>query len=122
VSRVHTIASWTVELATNSVEANREASEIVLAAAFLCQRYAQQVAPRDTGNLVGSISVGRPGEGAGSLIPGDLTAEVGPTAEYGYWVEYGNSRGAKPQPYMLPASEQAGEWFVNEMSRSVGIR
>ena len=121
MSRVHTLASWTVELATNSVEANREASEIVRAAAFLCQRYAQQVVPRDTGYLAGSISVGRPGEGPGSLVPGDLTAQVGPDAGYGAFVEYGTSRmGA--QPYMTPASEQAGEWFVQTMARDVGIR
>jgi hypothetical protein len=122
VSRFHTLASWTVELATNSVEANREASEIVRAAAFLCQQVAIDRVPVDTGTLQSSISVGRPGGPAGSLQPGDLTAEVGPTAGYGYWVEYGNSRGARPQPYMLPASEQAGEWFVQTMARQVGIR
>ena len=116
------MASWTVELATNSVEANREASEIVRGAAFLCERVAKQLAPVDTGTLEGSISVGRPGGPKDSFMPGDLTAEVGPTAGYGYWVEYGNSRGARPQPYMLPASEQAGEWFVQTMARQVGIR
>jgi HK97 gp10 family phage protein len=54
-------------------------------------------------------------------MPGDLTAEVGPTAEYGAFVEYGTSR-MRAQPYMTPASEQAGEWFVNHMARNVGIR
>ena len=115
------MASWTVELATNSEQANHEASEAVRAAAFLCQGVAVDRVPYKTGTLRLSISVGRPGGPKGSFMPGDLTAEVGPTAEYGAFVEYGTSR-MRAQPYMTPASEQAGEWFVNHMARNVGIR
>jgi len=122
VSRLHTLASWTVELSRESEQANRDASEVVRGAAFLCQRVAQQRVPVDTGFLRSSISVGRPDGPSGSLQPGDLSAQVGPEAAYAYWVEYGNSRGARPQPFMVPAAEQAGEWFVQTMARNVGIR
>jgi HK97 gp10 family phage protein len=121
VSRIVSLPQWTVELAVASVEVNREASEVVRSAALLCQETAIELVPTDTSNLKNSISVGRPGQGKDSLQPGDLTAEVGPTAEYGAYVEFGTSRmGA--QPYMTPASEKAGEWFVQTMARQVGIR
>jgi len=120
VSQVHTVASWFVELSREPVKVQLEASAIVRAAAFLCQRTAQQRVPVDTGFLRSSITVGHPH--GGPLRPLDVMAQVGPEANYGYWVEYGNSRGAQPQPYMTPAAEQAGEWFANEMAKNVGIR
>lgn len=49
----------------------------------------------DTGNLKSSI---------GASFPSPLSAEIGPTADYGYWVEVGTSRMA-PQPYMGPAAD-----------------
>jgi HK97 gp10 family phage protein len=115
---VRSLPQWTVELAQSGVEANREASEVVRGAAFLCQRVAIQRAPVDTGFLRSSITVGKPD--GGTLQPGDLAAQVGPEAAYGGFVEFGTSRmGA--QPYMTPAAEQAGEWFVQTM-RQVGIK
>jgi HK97 gp10 family phage protein len=120
VSQVHTVASWFVELSREPVKVQQEASAIVRAAAFLCQRTAAQRVPVDTGFLRSSITVGDPN--GGPLRPNALAAQVGPEANYGYWVEFGNSRGAKPQPYMTPAAEQAGEWFANAMTRDVGIR
>ena len=62
---------------------------------------AKNKVPVDTGNLKGSIghsdlrSVG---------TSGSMYAEIGPTAEYGYFVENGTSRMA-PQPYMGPAAD-----------------
>lgn len=62
---------------------------------------AKVLAPVDTGNLMGSIS---------ATVVG-LSAEIGPTAYYGGYVEEGtsdeegNARTA-PQPYMAPAAEQ----------------
>ena len=61
-------------------------------------------APVDTGNLRGSISTDT----------GVLSAEVGPTAEYGLYVEAGTSRMA-PQPYMGPAADRREPEFAKAM-------
>jgi len=96
-----------------------QASQVVRTAAFLCQRVAKQRVPVDTGFLRSSITVS--GMFGGPLKPGDLFAQVGPEASYGGYVEFGTSN-AGAQPYMTPASEQAGEWFANEMTKNVGIK
>ena len=119
MSLVHTVASWFVELSREPVKVQQEASAIVRAAAFLCQRTAAQRVPVDTGFLRSSITVGDPN--GGSLRPNALAAQVGPEANYGGYVEFGTSR-AGAQPYMTPAAEQAGEWIANAMTRDVGIR
>lgn len=54
---------------------------------------AKALAPVDTGYLKSSIS---------SDIAG-FHAEIGPTADYGHFVENGTSR-MSPQPYMRPAA------------------
>ena len=114
-----TPGQFAVELSQDAANAPAEASQVVRGAAFLCQRVAVQQAPVDTGFLRNSITVGRPD--GGSLTVGDLSAQVGPEAAYGAFVEFGTSRmGA--QPYMTPAAEQAGEWFVETMRTQVGIR
>jgi HK97 gp10 family phage protein len=119
VSRIVSLPQWTAELAGGSVQVDGEASQVVRGAAFLCQRVAQQLVPVDTGFLRSSITVGSPD--GGSLAPGALSAQVGPEAAYGGFVEFGTSQSGA-QPYMTPASEQAGEWFVQTMARQVGIR
>lgn len=48
---------------------------------------AKQLAPVDTGNLRNSISTDVTGDGR----HGAMAAEVGPTAEYGIYQEYGTS-------------------------------
>lgn len=53
------------------------------------------------GNLRNSISTTITGDGR----TGSITAEIGPTAEYGGYVEDGTSRMA-PQPYLRPAAER----------------
>lgn len=62
---------------------------------------AKNKVPVDTGNLKNSI-------GTSDLrtvgTSGSLSAEIGPTADYGEWVEIGTSRMA-PQPYMGPAAD-----------------
>jgi HK97 gp10 family phage protein len=55
---------------------------------------AKKVVPVDTGFLKDSITSEADG----------LHAEVGPTASYGAYVEYGTARMA-PQPYMGPAAD-----------------
>jgi HK97 gp10 family phage protein len=71
------------------------ASRAVAKTAHDIEATAKRLAPVDTGNLRNSIS---------SDI-GVLSAEIGPTAEYGGYVEEGTSRMA-PQPYMGPAADQ----------------
>lgn len=56
---------------------------------------AKNLAPVDTGNLKSSI---------GADIDG-LLAEIGPTANYGLFLELGTSRMA-PQPFMGPAADR----------------
>lgn len=64
------------------------------------QAGAQNRAPVDTGNLRSSISTDTQTGG------GTLRAEVGPTANYGGYVENGTSR-QRAQPYLRPATDAA---------------
>lgn len=69
-------------------------------------------APVDTGNLKNSI---------GSDIDG-LSAEIGPTAEYAGYVEYGTSNEDETvrmaaQPYMGPAFEKHEPAFVEALGK-----
>lgn len=75
-------------------------------------RDAKLLAPVDTGNLKNSIthsdlrSIGHAG--------GEV--EIGPTANYGYFMEYGTSRVA-PQPYMNPAADRNEGPFQQAMAQ-----
>jgi HK97 gp10 family phage protein len=62
---------------------------------------AKQLAPVDTGNLRNSISSDITGDGR----HGAMSAEIGPTAEYGVYQEYGTS--TQPgQPFLSPAYDR----------------
>jgi HK97 gp10 family phage protein len=82
------------DLGKLSARAVPTASRAVAKTAHDIEADAKGLAPVDTGNLRNSIS---------SDI-GVLSAEIGPTAEYGLYVEEGTSRMA-PQPYMGPAAD-----------------
>lgn len=82
------------DLGRLSARAVPTASKAVARTAHDIEADAKALAPVDTGNLRNSIS---------SDI-GVLSAEIGPTAEYGLYVEEGTSRMA-PQPYMGPAAD-----------------
>ena len=74
-------------------------SRAITKAAYDIERDAKAFCPVDTGNLRNSISTDARG----------LSAEIGPTAAYAAYVEYGTSRMA-PQAYMGPAFDRhAGE-------------
>lgn len=66
--------------------------------AYGIQRTAMAKAPVDTGALRQSISVSFVGDGRS----GAMVAEIGPTVDYGHFVEDGTSRMAG-QPFMGPA-------------------
>ena len=62
-------------------------------------RDAQVAAPVRTGNLRNSITADI------ADYPAVVSAEVGPTASYGAYVEFGTSKQA-PQPYLGPAADR----------------
>ncbi|WP_066298839.1 HK97-gp10 family putative phage morphogenesis protein [Arthrobacter luteolus] len=74
---------------------------------------AKLLAPVDTGNLRASIghsdlrSVGR---------AGDLSVEIGPTANYGVFLELGTSR-APAQPFMGPAADRNEGPFAQALAQ-----
>jgi len=61
------------------------------------QATGQMFAPVDTGFLRSSIGT--------DIRQGGLAAEIGPTADYGHYVEYGTSR-MGPHAYMGPAFDR----------------
>ena len=73
--------------------------------AYAIEGTAKVLCPVDTGNLVGSISTDIDGH----------TAEIGPTAEYGIYVELGTSRMAG-QPFMAPAADRHIPEYVDALA------
>mgnify|MGYP002352280369 CR=1 FL=1 len=77
---------------------------------------AKAFAPVDTGNLKSSIghsdlrTVGQ---------SGDLEVEIGPTANYGAFVEFGTSRMA-PHAFMGPALDRRAPGFVAALEQIAG--
>lgn len=92
-----------------------QAATVVKKTAADIEADAKVLAPFDTGNLRNSISTTVTGDGRFSSI----TAEVGPTAEYGVHVEYGTSRMA-PQPYLGPAFERRVGRFIAALEQIAG--
>lgn len=84
------------DLGKASTEVVKRGSQLVRKTALDIERDAKNLVAVDTGNLKGSITTTRTGA---------LSAEIGPTANYGGYVEYGTSR-MRPQPYMGPATDR----------------
>lgn len=78
--------------------------------AYDIQGDARMFAPVDTGNLRNSINVG-PVKNRGR---GNMHVEIGPSAEYGAYVEFGTSRMA-PRAYMGPALDRNSPGFLSAM-------
>lgn len=74
--------------------------------AFAIEADAKVLAPVDTGNLMNSISTTIEGDGR----TGKMAAEIGPTAEYGIWVEHGTD------PHAIPNAWGRGSDFGTESS------
>lgn len=87
-------------------------SQVVRATAARVERDAKILAPVDTGNLRNSISTTLTGDGRSKV----MSAEVGPTASYGRYVELGTSRMAA-QPYLFPALDRHEDNFTAAMAR-----
>jgi HK97 gp10 family phage protein len=104
-----------------------EVADVIATIAFAIERLAKVNAPVDTGALRSSIYTKlktgghEPAQRDGVVyvdIPepeSELEAIVGPTVEYGIWVELGTSRMAA-QPFLTPAVEQV----TNDLARFHG--
>lgn len=88
-------------LSSSGERALKRARLVVIKSTAEVKRGGMMRAPVDTGNLRSSIS----GTSVG------LIGEIGPTADYGKYVEEGTSRMA-PQPYMRPALDAATPAFL----------
>lgn len=90
------------------------ASVAIRKTALDIQADAQTLAPVDTGNLMNSIGVDIAGDGRFGIVE----AEIGPTADYGAFVEYGTSR-APAQPYLGPAFDRRAPGLEQALGKAV---
>lgn len=102
-------------------------ADVVATIGFAVERVAKELAPVDTGALRSSIYTKikqgghQPDQRDGVVyvdLPepeSELEAIVGPTVEYGIWLELGTDRMAA-QPYLTPAVEQ----ITNNLERFHG--
>ena len=110
VSDFSQIRELAVDLGKAGAAATVAASKVVRKAGAEVERGAKRLAPVDTGNLRNSI---------GTSQRGPLTVEVGPTAAYGAYVEFGTYR-MRAQPYMGPATDAAEPGFLAAMELIAG--
>lgn len=102
-SEVNTLAR---DLRSSSGRVGAAAAAVLRKSALDIEADAKLFCPVDTGNLKNSISTTITGDGRF----GTISAEIGPTADYGYWVEYGTTRKG-PAAFMGPAFDRAGPGF-----------
>ena len=79
----------------------RDMANVIRKGAADIQRDAKILAPVDTGNLRNSISTTITGDGRTNR----MSAEIGPTANYGIYLEFGTSK-MRAQPYLFPATDR----------------
>lgn len=91
---------YTVDLGKAQGSVVRNVNLLLRKTAFDIERDAKIFAPVDTGNLMNSIS---------TTVMG-LTAEIGPTASYGVFVELGTSIMA-PAAFLGPAFDRHAHLF-----------
>lgn len=84
-----------------------QGSKVLRRYALEVERLGKRNCPVDTGNLRSSITTSFEGDGRF----GAMSAEVGPTAHYGGYVEWG-TRYQAPQAYMGPALDRVGPKYV----------
>jgi HK97 gp10 family phage protein len=100
------VMTLAVDLASESGAIGAKASKVLRRSALAIERDAKVMVPVDTGFLKNSITTDL--EGDGRFM--GMAAEIGPTANYGGYVEYGTSR-MSPQPYMGPAFDKNKDGF-----------
>ncbi len=104
-------------VATAGPRVGGAASAILRKTAMDIEGDAKAAAPVDTGNLRNSISTSVEGDGRS----GAMSAEIGPTAEYGVYVEYGTSRmGA--QPYLGPAFDRRVAGYTGALASAAAAQ
>lgn len=87
------------------------AAAVLRKTAFDIEADAKALAPVDTGALRASISTTVTGDGRN----GSMTAEIGPTVEYGVFQEFGTS--TQPgQPYLGPAYDRRIEGYSDALA------
>jgi HK97 gp10 family phage protein len=104
IDELNTVAA---ELRTAQARIGAKGSAVVRASALKVETWGKAFAPVKTGHLKGTIGVDFHGDGRS----GAMEAEIGPTAAYGRYVEFGTSRMA-PQAYMGPALDRVSPDFV----------
>ena len=92
------LAQLGVDLTTSSGRLKPQARAAVHKTARDIEADAKHMAPVRTGNLRNSITA------TTTDLAGVAEAVIGPTAEYGAYVEFGTSR-QSPQPYLGPAAD-----------------
>jgi len=111
----HEVARFAGRLTRASMRVGASGSAILRKTAFDIESTAKQLAPVDTGLLRSSISTDIGGDGRF----GTMTAEIGPTAEYGIYQELGTSRMAA-HPYLGPAYDQHIPRYESALARLAG--
>ena len=99
------------DLGKASYEVTRRAQVVVRKTAADIEASGKRNAPVDTGHLRGSIGM--------TISMGGMSAEIGPTASYGAYVEFGTRRMA-PHAYMGPALDIVGPSFAAAMEEIGG--
>lgn len=108
-SQVHQLAA---ELGAAGLAASRRAQVVVAKTAHDIVATAQQIVPVDTSATKQSIHA--------TLLDGGLVAEVGPTTEYAYFLEYGTVKMA-PHAFMGPSLDRHAPGFVEGMEQITGV-
>ena len=103
------------DLEKGARKVSKAAPLVVAKSAFDIEASAKIYAPVDTGDLESSVGA----------TPDGLVAEIGPTVEYGEYVERGTTnKDGTPrtpaQPYMEPALEDNEPGFVNGIGKVGG--
>lgn len=106
------LRALSADLTAAGRQVGNKARAVVRKAAIDIERDAKALAPVDTGNLKSSI--GHSDLRIGTT--GSLVAEIGPTANYGVFLENGTSR-MPPQPFMGPAADRNTPSFEQAMAQ-----
>lgn len=100
------------DLTSAGREVGNRALQVVRKTAYDIETTAKSIVAVDTGNLKSSITHSDPRMAS----TGSLAAEIGPTADYGEFLETGTRRMA-PQPFMGPAADRHEPAFNAAMAQ-----